>query len=70
MARKSRYPLNLPPGLHEQIKHESTLVGLSVNEFIVRVLSEYFSKGDLEQRVAELERRVDEIASTVTALGE
>lgn len=56
MARESRYALRLPSELHEQIRAEAERTGVSMNEFIVRVLSEYFApKDQLEQRVAKVE---------------
>ena len=59
MPRKSRYPLNLPDELHEQVRQESAKLGLSVNEFIVRMLSDYFTKPDEhERRIAALEARI------------
>jgi hypothetical protein len=59
MSRESRYPLRLPPELHERIRKEAHKAGVSVNEYIVRALSEYMGgQSELERRIADLERRI------------
>ena len=62
MARESRYPLRLPSELYEQVKAECKRTGVSINEFIVRLVAGFFvGPGDLERRVAELEQRLAQL---------
>jgi hypothetical protein len=57
--RESRYPLRLPPTLHNRIRVEAEKAGVSVNEYIVRALSDHLGgQSELERRIAELERRI------------
>jgi hypothetical protein len=59
MPRESRYPLRLPPALHDRIRKEAEKAGVSVNEYIVRALSDHLGgQSELERRIAELERRI------------
>lgn len=59
MPRESRYPLRLPPTLHDRIRKEAEKAGVSVNEYIVRALSDHLGgQSELERRIAELERRI------------
>jgi hypothetical protein len=59
MHRESRYPLRLPAVLHERVRTESNKAGVSINEYIVRALSEYMGgQSELERRIADLERHI------------
>lgn len=65
MARESRYALRLPSELYDQIKSVSDGAGISMNEFIVRALTAHFDeKPAIDQRLTELERRVQVIEAS------
>jgi hypothetical protein len=67
MSNESKFALRLPTDLYNRIRLEADKLSKSINEFIVQALTEYIDfKDETESRLAELERRLEQVEQFTT----